>query len=687
MRKKKNRLKALIFLSAAFFLSAALINSVAFALPDLSTPFTQIFPQIKINNLFDSSVPIHQGYLYTFQFDKSDLESSLTALLKSKARALGISDENDFRAQVIRVNSVKWIILNFDGTKITLNDQMPSLIAEQGPAGDIDSSVMRYVFDTPTDPMDESMVLCAVDYEWNAFFGPAPLNGWPKTQQAWGKFAFTVVDNEPPHNARIVPEAIFATCGGKISSFNDTVSKAGLASKYPSNPDEIVITIIDDNPFGVSQQSKLKHNIKNVDGFIMVETYTEKYRQYDYNNPPKKLFADPFDLDSTIYECLDDSAPDNGRFSYMPPMRISQIPGVSIKNVELTSKVNPKDNVAYIISVPIAGIEAEMERLAGAGKAKMPLNYSSMSDFTPLDANSALEYKSRSAKALRLTFASCDSSGNWLVPDPSIINDNAAYNGLLNAIFAGAPVSVIKPKYNTHRLCANLYVLDDRRPNPLIVMTNTETNHTDIFCVANSDLSSTPYSDNLAVWEFDYAGLSETMKKLPPAERDRFKNALTVSEDVRLIFKVLAYDNVNKTIVRQGVDLSHGISTPLIIGDADNRDTMRFISWKIIDAQCLNPQLITETIGGQKFSVFPEYIFRNPDPSKNQCVEFNVSDTSPFRSPPSNINQELDFSSPALISTCNQRKIKLSFNVVPKSVSVNSMGSDVRTKNSGDDSK
>ncbi len=687
MHKKKNRLKPLIFLLIPLILLAAHFNYPALALPDLSAPFTQIFPQIKINNLFDSSVPIHQGYLYTFQFNKSDLESSLTDLLKAKARALNLPDENDFRAQVIRVNGVKWIILNYDGTKITLNDQMPSLVATQGAAGDIDSSVMRYVFDTPTDPMDESMILCVVDYEWNAFFGPAPLNGWPKTQEAWGKFAFTVVDNEPPHNAQIAPKAMFATCGAKISAFNDIVSRAGLSSKYPSNPSEIVITIIDDNPFGVSEQSKLKHNIKNVDGFILVETYTEKYRQYDYNNPPKRLFADPFELDSTIYEYLDDSVPGNGRFSYLTPIRISQIPGVSIKNVKLVSKVNPKDNVAYVISVPVAGIESELERLAGAGKSKMPLNYSSMSDFTPADANSALEYKSRGAKALRLTFAACDSSGNWMVPDSSIINDNGAYNALLNAVFAGASVTPIKSKYNTHQLYTNLYVLDDRRPNPLIVMTNTETNHTDIFCVANSDLAPAPYSDNSAMWEFDYAGLSETMRKLQPAECDRFKNALTVSEDVRLIFKVLAYDNVNKSIIRQDVNLSHGISTPLIIGAANNRDTMRFVGWKIIDAQCLNPELITETIGGQKFSVFPEYIFRNPDPSKGQCVELSVSDTSPFRSPPANINEELDFSSPAVISACNQRKIKLSFNIVPKSVSVSNMGSDVRTKTGGDDSK
>ncbi|HBC75737.1 MAG: hypothetical protein A2008_12950 [Candidatus Wallbacteria bacterium GWC2_49_35] len=686
MRKKKKSVFLFYALLAVFSVLIPLDNASP-ALPDLSTPFTQMFPQIKINNMFDSSVPIHQGLLYTFQFNKSDLESSLTGLLKSKARALNLPDENDFRAQVIRVNSVKWIILNFDGTKITLNDQMPDLVAVQGAAGDIDVSAMRYVFDTPTDPMDESMILCVVDYEWNAYFGANPINGWPKTQEAWGKFAFTIVDSEPPHNAQISPKSIFATCGDKISSFNDIIRKESLGSKYAQNPGEIVITVIDDNPFGVSEQSKLKHNVKNVDGFIMVETYNEKYRQYDYNNPPKQPFADPFELDSTIYEYLDDSTPNNGKFSWLGPFQISKIPGVSIKNVKLTSKVNAKDNVAYVISVPLEGLEAEIERSAGAGKSKMPLNYASMSDFVPVDANSALEYKSRGAKALRITFAACDSSSNWIAPDPSIINDNAAYNALIGTISAIAPPAVGKFKYNTHQLQCSLYVLDNRRPNPVIVMTNTETNHTDIFCVANSDLSPTPYSDNAAVWEFDYAGLSDTMRKLSAAERDRFKTALTVSEDVRLLFKVLAYDNVNKSVVRQEVNLSHGICTPLITGAANNRDSMRFVTWKIIDPQCLNKELNTETIGGSEFSVFPEYIFRNPDPAKGQYIELTVSDTSPFRSPPANINDASDYNSSGVISACNQRKIKLSFDIVQRSVSVSNMGSDVKTKTSGDDSK
>lgn len=685
MNKKKNFLiAALICLVISLF--GPLTGKVS-ALPDLSTPFTQIFPQIKINNLFDSNVPIHQGFLYTFQFAKSDLETSLTDLLRKKGRALNIGEVNDLRAQVIRVNSVKWIILNFDGTKVTLPDQMPELVTNQGTGGDIDTSVMRYVFDTPTDPMDESMILCVVDYEWNAFFGTTPLGGWPKTQEAWGKFAFTIVDSEPPHNAQISPKSIYSTCGDKISAFNDIIKKENLASKYPANAGDIVITVIDDNPFGIMDQSKLKHNIKNVDGYLMVETYTEKYRQYDYNNPPKQLLADPFELDSTIYEYLDDTAPNNGKFSYLGPFQISKIPGVSIKNVKLVNKVNAKDNVAYVISVPIAGLESEMERLGGESASKMPINYASMSDFTPADANCALEYKSRPSKALRVTFAACDSSANWMIPDQSIIGDTAAYNNLMNAVFSQAAAGGIKPKYNTHQLYSNLYVLDNKRPNPVIVMTNTETNHTDIFSVSNSDLAAQPYSDNSAVWEFDYAGLSPTMRKLSAAECDRFKTALTISEDVRLIFKVLAYDNINKSLVKAEVNLSHGICTPLITGAQNNRDTMRYSTWKIIDPQCLNQELITETIGGEKFSVFPEYIFRNPDPSRGQCVELTVSDTSPLRSPPANINEALNYSSSNVISSCNQRKIKLTFNVVQKSVSVSNMGSEVKTKTSGDDNK
>ncbi len=695
MNKKINNIPVLFRFLNLFFIYILVIIisayicglSFAYALPDLSVPFTQIFPEIKINKLFDSSIPIHQGYLYTFQFLKNDLETSLTDLLRIKARSLALGDENDFRAQLIRVNSVKWIILNFDGTKITLNDHMPDLIVNQGPAGDIETSVMRYVFDTPTDPMDESMIICVVDYEWNAFAGTTLLNGWPKTQEAWGKFAFTVVDNEPPHNARITPAALYGTCGNKISEFNAKITSSGLTSKYQTNPDEIIITIIDDNPFGISEQSKLKHNIKNIDGYFLVETYTEKYRPYDYNNPPGQLFTDPFELDSTIYEHLDDSYPLNGKFSYLGPFQISKIQGVTIKNIKLTTATRPDDKVAYIISVPITGLEMEIERTAGSEKSRLPLNYASMSDFVPVDANSALEYKSRGIKAMRLTFAACDSSANWIIPDRSLINDNTVYNNLLNTIMAVPPIPGITSKYNTHRLCCNIYVFDDRRPNPIIIVSNTETNHTDIFSVPNSDLADAPYSDNAAVWEFDYAGLSDTMQKLSQPERERFKNALTISEDVRLIFKVLAYDNINKSLIKQGVNLSHGISTPVIMGAAADPGVMRYTGWKIIDPQCQSPGLISENIGGHDFSVFPEYIFRTPDPSKGQCVELTICDTSPFNSPPADINSELDFSSANLIDACNKRKIKLSFNVIPRSVSVSGMGSEVKTKIGGDDNK
>ena len=652
----------------------------ALALPDVSSQFAQTVPEIKIKTLFNDQVPVHQGFLYSFQFKKSDLEDSLTSLLRAKVKSLNIPNENEFRANVVRVTSLKWVILNFDGTKITLPDQMPSLVKNEGTGNEIDISTLNYVFDTPTDPMDESMIVCVANFEWQALSGSTVLPGWPKTQEAWGKYSFTVVDMEPPHNAQISPVRLSAACGGKISGFNDAARSAGVDSKYQANPDRITFTVIDDNPFGSSPQSRMRHNIANVDGYILVQTYTEKYKQYDYNNPPKRSFRDPFEVESTIYEALDDNAPGCGTFSYRDPIRISSIPGASIKPFQISTKTGPRDNVAYVFTVPIAGLEEALEK-QGAGYSAMPLHFASMSDFRLFDRGGK-GYTPSVQKSLRLTFAACDSSGNWIIPESSFLSDKAAYEKLLSGINSSSPQSILgKAKCNTHQLVCDIMVYDDKRPNPVLVMTNTETNHTDIFTLPNSDLTPAPYSNNLPVWEFDASCASQAMKGLSEEERERFRTALTVSEDVRLIFKLLAYDNVNKWLVTNDMLLSHGISTSIVSGSQSGTDSMRYVTWKINDPSCASKSLLVENIGGAELSVFPEYIFRSPDPSKGQSVEFEVSDTSPFRSPAINLNEPFNSASPA--SGCNARKIKLVFDISPKSVSMTNMGNDVKTKSSG----
>lgn len=657
----------------ASFLTVYGLVPPAFALPDVSGQFAQTVPEIKINTLFNNQIPIHQGFLYSFQFKKSDLEDSLTSLLRAKIRSLNIPNENEFRANVVRVSALKWIILNFDGTKITLPDQMPSLVRNEGTGTEIDVSTLSYVFDTPTDPMDESMIVCVANFEWQALSGSTVLPGWPKTQEAWGKFAFTVVDMEPPHNVGVSPERLSAACGGKISEFAAAARAAGVEAKYPANPQAITVTVIDDNPFGASQQARLRHNPSNVDGFVMVQTYTEKYRQFDYNNPPKRNLRDPFEVESTIYEALDENAPGSCAFSYHDPVRISSIPGVAIKAVQISQRVGPRDNVAYVFTIPIAGLEQALEK-QNPEYSKMPLHFASMSDFRLFDKG-AKGFLPPSQRTLRLTFALSDSSGNWLIPDSSFLADQAAYEKLVSGINAISPRSVLgKAKCNTHQAACEIHVYDDRRPNPVIVMTNTETNHTDIFTLPNSDLTAAPYSNDLPVWEFEPAGASPAMKGLSAEECERFKNALTISEDVRLLFRVLAYDNINKWLVVDNVTLSHGVSTFVVTGSQSSPDTLRYVTWKINDPACANKSLLVENIGGSELSVFPEYIFRSPDPGRAQSVEFDVSDTSPFRSPPQNIDEPLNFSAQSISSRCNTRKIKLVFNVLPKGVSARSMG-------------
>lgn len=684
LRLKENNYFLCFIISLFFYVNNALAN------PDFST-LTQIYPEIKINALFDSNTSIYQGIPYVFQFKKKDLEDELLKILQEKAKVLNISDLNELKVQVIKVESVKWVILNFDGTKITINEQLPQLIRTTGTSGDIEVSELCYIFDTPTDPMDESMIVCSVTYEWNAFYGTNLLPGWPKIQEAYGKYVFKVLDFEPPHNIKITPNLLYSTCGDKISEFNNIISRENLTSKYSLNPNEITVIIIDDNPFGAENIIGKHHSLENIDGFILIETYNEKYRQFDYNMQDKNKPVDPFDLDSTIYECLDNSYVNNGKLTWFKPIKISDIKGISIKSLKLNNKVMPNDNVAYVISIPIIELENTIEQQIDKTASKMPLHYASMSLFTPIDPNSALEYKSRSNKALRLTFALCDSSLNWLLPSTNIINDNATYNELIDLIsnLMTAKISNFNGnlKYNVHNEFCNIYVFDNKRPNPLIVMTNTETNNTDIFTVANSDLSSNPYENNQAVWEFDYNGASETMQRLPNSERERFKKALTISEDVRLIFKILAYDNINKSIVYQNITFSHGISTPVVLSNKNDYSTLRYVTWKINDPACENKNLISELIDGTSFFVYPEYIFRNPDSNKSQSVEFIVHDTSLFYNPPQNIDENIDYNSSNTINNCNQRKIKLCFNILPRAVSVSNMGAETKSQNKTNENK
>lgn len=635
-------------------------------------------PELKIKPIFDINTPIHQGYLYSFQIQKADIEKEVNQLLAEKLKALGIAGENNYRAQILSIDSVEWMILNFDGTKISINKTFPNLIKNEGTSGNIDSSTLSYVFKTPTDPMDDSVVIAAATYTWSALDpNGAAIFNQPITNTAFGQYSFTVIDVEPPHNVKITPSSLSATCGNKISQFNDTIKGYGLTGKYQDNPEYIELTVIDDNPFGASPQSKLRHNLNNVDGFILIETYQEHYKAYDYNNPSKNIIDDPFELDSTIYEMLD-SSKENGKFSYLKPVQISKIPGRQIQAFDISNKKTPDDNVGYIIKIPVAGLEEALE-LGEKDSSKAPVHFASMSAFQALDVNAQAEFKSRPEKALRITFAVCDSSGNWTLPDQSILNGSAVFNGLLKTVSALNPPTLGQLKYNTHKLYSNLYVFDDRRPNAAIIMTNTETNKTDIFTVPNSNLSTAPFSDNTPQWEFSCDANSPAMKSLPEIDRERFKNALTIGEDVRLLFKVIAYDNINQCAAGKNCDYYHGIATGYTMGNQNVKDSLRYVTWKINDPAAAEELLKEKQNDGQKIFVFPEYIFRKPDPGKNQSVEFEVCDTSPFYSPPSDINGRLSYSDENA-SKFNSRKIKLKFNIVPKTVSVTKMGGEEKTK-------
>jgi hypothetical protein len=267
------------------------------------------------------------------------------------------------------------------------------------------------------------------------------------------------------------------------------------------------------------------------------------------------------------------------------------------------------------------------------------------------------ELASRLPLHLRYTVALSDSSGNLILPSNNIITDETSRNSMLN-LQAGINANRNEPSILEHEYFGRIIVLDHIAPNLGLIVTNNRTHQTGIFTVANSSLAQKPWKNQEPEWSFSADGSGSGMADLTDNEQKKLKNILNVAENDRLLFQVVAWDNISRNH-KSADNRNHGISTPLV-GDPATPSLLRYQTFKILDKGAISEeQTMEETPTGQKISCYPDYIFRRAS-TEEQSVFFYVHDFSTFRDP--TLNNHSTTSSDFFAKT-NRRGLKLIFKV------------------------
>jgi len=419
------------------------------------------------------------------------------------------------------------------------------------------------------------------------------------------------------------------------------------------------VTFFDDNPYGASSKIGELHNKNKVNCFIMFETYKTKYVTSDRGTYGKN--GDFQNLAETINE-TPASRRETGYLSWTMPISVKEIPGHRIE-VENFGPNYGRKRVGYQIILPIEGIERYLHDNFPDFE-KMPIHFASYANIHTEDN----ELMMRNPKYLRYTVAISDSSGNFLIPSSSVVSDSAVIDRLIS-IYSSMNGGSNLPTINKHSYFGKIFVLDNIKPVPICVMTNTRTKKTTIFTMDIGDLSSNPYGDSLNEWIFTYTGSSSAMEKLTPSKRKEFKESLVVAEGDRLVFQILGYDNISKDYISSDGSGNHGISTPIV---GDSPEFYRYQTFEIKDPTAgSQDSLIERKVGGVKIFVYPDYMFRGSS-SKEQSVSFYITDYSIFRDKNSALSGNFDVNS-SFLSRVNRRALKLVFKVVKSNFSTERM--------------
>jgi len=540
-----------------------------------------------------------------------------------------------------------------------------------------------------------------------------------------------VIDEMPPDSVYYSDRVLFTTTGGKMSEFNKRVEDYGF--KHPNsalkvdvkNPENLTIMFKDNNFFSSYNKADIdkldpkphRFGVTPLDFAFYVETYKAFYKESDNPTSANKL-------ERMIGETVDSAmlgsnpATPEGRFGWMGPIWVKDLEGwtfeawpMETEGDEANEKlVEPKivngiylnkDKLCTVVKMtgPLKSLETAVEKLTGdPNSMRYSLHFASYAQmYIPAAEGDNARYLEhqltdeemgfKEEKMLRICTAALDSSGNLRMPWLSRSIDE-------KKVLADFQAKYGAEKMSKAGLCDEMIAVipyDDRLPGAVLSVTNTETNITTSFTIPNSDCLTKenadagsdiyfPFAEQAEVWHFKYDGDTDAMKWLKqkdPKRYDEYIKALSINEDVRLIFDMAAYDNVNKYFETLDTDTKkigqYGISTEMT-GAEKGVENLHYKTWQIDDPTGTESLMYENK--ADKLFVYPDYMFRNPEQGKVYKVSFYVEDFSPFfNSKGSAVNPQPDKRSG------NIRQIILEFDVKGRAVQSHSMGGTTTTTN------
>ena len=585
-------------------------------------------------------------------------------------------------------------------------------------------------FDFVTDPLCVKVITIAFftfDFSTDAY----NTNFTPKWCYALEANRLQTYDEMPPDAVFYSNRVLFATTGGKITEFNKRAEDYGFTHPNKSlgievkNPEEISVMVKDNNVFSSFDKASLEKHDPRPYKFgattptlaFYVETYRAFYKEVD--NVAGGVKIERMLGETIATEALGTNpATPEGRFGWIGPIWLEDLDGWTVsvypKEVEGDDKseriIEPVkvDGIAinknklcsvYHFKGPLKSLETAVEKLTGDPDAmRYSLHFASLAQmFIPVSASNNVRFLEHQfndeslgfekEKMMRICTAVLDSSGNLRMPWLSRTIDEKKVLADFQAKFGAA-------KLSKAGLCDEMIVVvpyDDRLPGAVLAVTNTETNVTTSFTIPNYDCLDNentsagakvyfPFAEQAEVWHFKYDGDTDAMKWLKQKDPERYKKyieALTINEDVRLIFDMVAYDNISKYLETADSDKKkigqYGISTEMV-GAEKGLENLYYHTWRIDDPTGTESLLYEDK--AKELFVYPDYVFRNPEQGKTYKVSFYVEDFSPFFNSKGSAVETKSSERHG-----NIRQIILEFDVKGRAVQSHSMGGSTTTKN------
>ena len=664
----------------------------------------QIVPTVNVGGKIAVSpagaICVPEKVKCSFELDTADFISKAMSAAASSALGSGA-------IQNIKVESVHYIVTFWDKSRIILPEKTPK---------------QEMVFPFPTDPEVACVVVPIVFFTYD-------VHDMLDVKNRWSYFvvkpsiSIIVIDQTQPEEVYFDPPALLGTTGDKVSEFNQRADAWGFQSQRnpPSttHPDpDIMILVRDNNYFSNSKTPGFNHGKHPPNIAVYVEVFETNYTRVaaDTPNMPKieKMLGER--VDESKFAGRTKATPDGAFRWYGPIWMDTDLPnwkfdivpaenknGQIDTNIELENGcVKNKDKICSVLVFkgPFSDIEAAMESKLKIS-SRLSDHFASRAGMGFLDQTvyDAHFMKDGSDPKLgdhytRICVLAIDSSCNCKLPFFFANNASAEMMKPLNDKY-GSDLKVVRSETTGGRVEALAVIpYDDSPPNPILSVTNTETNKTTVFTIPNSDLCDENWTETYAcpyapyqipsdTYYFKYDNTTDTMKWLEAHDKTRYQNyvdALQINEDVRLIFDMMAYDNINKHVEVNATGSmkvgQYGIVTPMYGMEKNDDNLLRFITWKINDPT--GPDNLKYEDQAQGIFVYPDYIFRNPDTSiyagntdinKSYFVSFFVEDNSPF----------YNRASAAPGQKTNRRTILLEFKVSGKRTSSRSMGTSTLT--------